>query len=360
MAENLREIEYCIPEGFHGNTVEAFLRIHDYSRAILCHLRSTEGLRLNGNRTYLKQPLAAGDRLLCRILETEDSPHVVETEIPLSVVYEDEDLLIINKPAGLPIHPSMGHYEYTLGNALCWYMHHVLHYDHYVNRIVNRLDKNTSGLLIAAKNMLAAARLGEMIRRHEIRREYLAVAVGDLRHPAALPGVYSSSLPDPLYAAALLRNEDGSAPHIFPSEAALRRRADSTFLPEASSPEYDVCGMHFTVNAPIGRKADSVVERVIDYVQGDYAVTHGMLLSYNEEKDLTLLRLRLETGRTHQIRVHMKYLGHPLPGDFLYNADDRYISRQPLHAWRLRFCHPMSGKLLQLTAPLPEDMLALL
>lgn len=396
MAENLRQIDYIIPESFHGHTVEAFLRSEGYSRTTLYHLRNTralseashitadvpsanaddrtictsaarighaaetkpdgiDGLVLNGHRSYLKEVLSTGDRLRCNILETEDSPNVIETEIPLSIVYEDEDILVIDKPAGLPIHPSMGHYEHTLGNALCWYTHHVLGYEHYVNRIVNRLDRDTSGLLIAAKNMHAAARLGDMIRAHAIQREYLAIASGDVRNifhttgaADSLSGLYTGRSADPAYARARLQNLDGRFPDSL---------AD---IPALSDPANPVLGLHFTVDAPIGRKEDSVIERCIDYAQGDYAVTHGLLLSYNKEKDLSLLRLKLETGRTHQIRVHMKYLGHPLPGDFLYHADDRYITRQPLHSWRLRFRHPISGKLLELTAPLPEDMQRLL
>lgn len=396
MAQNLRQIDYIIPESFHGHTVEAFLRSEGYSRTTLYHLRNTralseashiptdvpsanaddrtictsaarighaaetkpagiDGLVLNGHRSFLKEVLATGDRLRCNILETEDSPNVIETEIPLSIVYEDEDILVIDKPAGLPIHPSMGHYEHTLGNALCWYTHHVLGYEHYVNRIVNRLDRDTSGLLIAAKNMHAAARLGDMIRAHAIQREYLAIASGDVRNifhttgaADSLSGLYTGRSADPAYARARLQNLDGRFPDSL---------AD---IPALSDPANPVLGLHFTVDAPIGRKEDSVIERCIDYAQGDYAVTHGLLLSYNKEKDLSLLRLKLETGRTHQIRVHMKYLGHPLPGDFLYHADDRYITRQPLHSWRLRFRHPISGKLLELTAPLPEDMQRLL
>ena len=260
-----------------------------------------------------------------------------------------------------------------------------------MNRIVNRLDRDTSGLLIAAKNMHAAARLGDMIRAHAIQREYLAIASGDVRDlfrcadtGAALQastvsrcthadqcetrsvkespqdgirtlsgtplpsGLYLSRSADPVYARARLQNLDGR----FPDSLAN--------IPALFDPTNPVLGLHFTVDAAIGRKEDSVIERCIDYVQGDYAVTHGLLLSYNEEKDLSLLRLKLETGRTHQIRVHMKYLGHPLPGDFLYHPDERFITRQPLHSWRLRFRHPISGKLLELTAPLPEDMLRLL
>lgn len=396
MAENLRQIDYIIPESFHGHTVEAFLRSEGYSRTTLYHLRNTralsesshiptdvpsanaddrtictsaarighaaetkpdgiDGLVLNGHRSYLKEVLSTCDRLRCNILETEDSPNVIETEIPLSIVYEDEDILVIDKPAGLPIHPSMGHYEHTLGNALCWYTHHVLGYEHYVNRIVNRLDRDTSGLLIAAKNMHAAARLGDMIRAHAIQREYLAIASGDVRNifhttgaADSLSGLYTGRSADPAYARARLQNLDDRFPDSL---------AD---IPALLDPTNPVLGLHFTVNAPIGRKEDSVIERCINYTEGDYAVTHGLLLSYNKEKDLSLLRLKLETGRTHQIRVHMKYLGHPLPGDFLYHADDRYITRQPLHSWRLRFRHPISGKLLELTAPLPADMRCLL
>lgn len=351
MAENLRQIDYIIPESFHGHTVEAFLRSEGYSRTTLYHMRNTQGLVLNGHRSYLKEVLSTGDRLRCNILETEDSPNVIETEIPLSIVYEDEDILVIDKPAGLPIHPSMGHYAHTLGNALCWYTHHVLGYEHYVNRIVNRLDRDTSGLLIAAKNMHAAARLGDMIRAHAILREYLAIASGDVRNifhatsaAGNLSGLYTSRSADPAYARARLQNLDGR----FPDSLAN--------IPALSDPANPVLGLHFTVNAPIGRKKDSVIERCINYTEGDYAVTHGLLLSYNKEKDLSLLRLKLETGRTHQIRVHMQYLGHPLPGDFLYHPDERFITRQPLHSWRLRFRHPISGKLLELTAPLPEDM----
>lgn len=351
MAQNLRQIDYIIPESFHGHTVEAFLRSEGYSRTTLYHMRNTQGLVLNGHRSYLKEVLSTGDRLRCNILETEDSPNVIETEIPLSIVYEDEDILVIDKPAGLPIHPSMGHYEHTLGNALCWYTHHVLGYEHYVNRIVNRLDRDTSGLLIAAKNMHAAARLGDMIRAHAIQREYLAIASGDVRNIVhttgaadSLSGLYTGRSADPAYARARLQNLNGSFPDSL---------AD---IPALSDPANPVLGLHFTVNAPIGRKEDSVIERCINYTEGDYAVTHGLLLSYNEEKDLSLLRLKLETGRTHQIRVHMQYLGHPLPGDFLYHPDERFITRQPLHSWRLRFRHPISGKLLELTAPLPEDM----
>ena len=447
MAENLRQIDYIIPESFHGHTVEAFLRSEGYSRTTLYHLRNTralsgaehiptdvpttnadsrtacantatihtfgsvsdtnadsrttcastasightaetkadgiDGLVLNGHRSYLKEVLSTGDRLRCNILETENSPNVVETEIPLSIVYEDEDILVIDKPAGLPIHPSMGHYEHTLGNALCWYTHHVLGYEHYVNRIVNRLDRDTSGLLIAAKNMHAAARLGDMIRAHAIQREYLAIASGDVQDlfrcadtEAALQactvsrcthadqcetrsvqerpqdslrtlsgttlpsGLYLSRSADPVYARARLQNLDGRFPDSI---------AD---IPALFDPTNPVLGLHFTVNAAIGRKEDSVIERCIDYTKGDYAVTHGLLLSYNKEKDLSFLRLKLETGRTHQIRVQFSSRGMPLVGERKYATlnDPCEIA---LWSAKIGFHHPGTGEWVEFSKEPP-------
>ena len=261
-------------------------------------------------RTWLKATLHEGDELTCNILETESGENVVETELPLSIVYEDEDLLVIDKSAGMPIHPSMGHYDDTLANALCFYTHHVLNFDTYVNRIINRLDKNTSGLLISAKNMLSAARLGDFVRERSIHRQYIAICQGDVRdclkhYPSAHEG-------------------------------------------------YDM-----TISAPIARKDASVIERVVDFATGDPATTHVKPLLYDSEKDLSLVALKLETGRTHQIRVHMKHIGHPLIGDFLYNPDYRYIKRQALHSRKLSFKHPISGEPMSFTAALPEDMQAL-
>lgn len=115
-----------------------------------------------------------------------------------------------------------------------------------------------------------------------------------------------------------------------------------------------------TVDSPIARAEGSTIERRVDHETGERAVTHFRTLLYNEEKDLSLVSLSLETGRTHQIRVHMRSIGHPLPGDFLYCPDYRYISRQPLHSYLLRFEHPITGKEMEFTAGLPEDMKQLL
>lgn len=192
MGENLRIIEYSIPESFDGMTVGAFLRSRHYSRRIINHLRNTysednafvpqrPGIFLEGRPAWTIARLAAGQRLTVGLLETEESPHVPESAIPLDILYEDEDLCVIHKPAGMPVHPSMGHSENTLGNALCYDTHHRLGFDRYVERIVNRLDRDTSGTVISAKNALSASVLGEAVGRGEIHRIYLAVCSGDLR-----------------------------------------------------------------------------------------------------------------------------------------------------------------------------------
>ena len=316
MSKNLRVLTYTIPKSFHGKTVEAFLRSMGYSRSVIYHLRNTgtelipsdiPGLLVDGEKTWLKATLHEGDELTCNILETESGENVVETELPLSIVYEDEDLLVIDKSAGMPIHPSMGHYDDTLANALCFYTHHVLHFDTYVNRIINRLDKNPSGLLISAKNMHSAARLGDFVRERSIHRQYIAICQGDVRDCI---DQYPSTLE----------------------------------------------GFDMTISAPIARKEASVIERIVDFTNGDPATTHVKPLLYDSEKDLSLIALKLETGRTHQIRVHMKHIGHPLIGDFLYNPDYRYIKRQALHSWKLSFQHPISDEPMSFTAALPEDM----
>lgn len=300
------------------------------------------GLVLNGQKTWLKKTLTTGDVLQCNILETEESANVTESDIPLPIIYEDDDLMVINKPAGMPIHPSMGHHEGTLANSLCWYTHHTLGFDKYVNRVINRLDRDTSGLLISAKNMLSAAKLSNMVRAREIHREYLAICHGDVAELAKGCSCVQK------YFGKCIETSNASGAAIADTFDVF----DKTITTESG--DYDI-----TIDAPIARKEASVIERTIDFERGERAVTHIKLLSYDPERKLSLVRLKLETGRTHQIRVHMRYTGHPLIGDFLYNPDYRFIKRQALHSRRLRFKHPITGEELDLTAPMPVDMKSL-
>ena len=284
-----RVLTYEITAEQEGTKIGDFLRTAGYSRHVIIHLKKTEnGILLNGEWAYVGQFLKEGDHLEIRIIEFESSEQIVPAELPLDIVYEDEDLLIINKPADMPIHPSINNYDNTLANALMWYYQQKG--ETFVYRCINRLDRDTTGLLIVAKNMLSGGILSDMSKKREIHREYLAIAEGEV-----------------------------------PQEG--------------------------VIDAPIARKEESVIERCVDFEKGDRAVTHYWRLDYRN--GYSLVRLKLETGRTHQIRVHMKYLGHPLTGDYLYNPDYRILNHQALHSWKLAFRHPVTGAQMQFKADPP-------
>ena len=284
-----RVLTYEITAEQAGTKIGDFLRTAGYSRHVIIHLKKTEnGILLNGEWAYVGQFLKEGDHLEIRIIESESSEQIVPAELPLDIVYEDEDLLIINKPADMPIHPSINNYDNTLANALMWYYQQKG--ETFVYRCINRLDRDTTGLLIVAKNMLSGGILSDMSKKREIHREYLAIAEGEV-----------------------------------PQEG--------------------------VIDAPIARKEESVIERCVDFERGDRAVTHYWRLDYRN--GYSLVRLKLETGRTHQIRVHMKYLGHPLTGDYLYNPDYRILDHQALHSWKLVFRHPVTGAQMQFKADPP-------
>ena len=284
-----RVLTYEITAEQAGTKIGDFLRTAGYSRHVIIHLKKTDnGILLNGEWAYVGQFLKEGDHLEIRIIESESSEQIVPAELPLDIVYEDEDLLIINKPADMPIHPSINNYDNTLANALMWYYQQKG--ETFVYRCINRLDRDTTGLLIVAKNMLSGGILSDMSKKREIHREYLAIAEGEV-----------------------------------PQEG--------------------------VIDAPIARKEESVIERCVDFEKGDRAVTHYWRLDYRN--GYSLVRLKLETGRTHQIRVHMKYLGHPLTGDYLYNPDYRILDHQALHSWKLAFRHPITGAQMQFKADPP-------
>ena len=295
-----RTIEYTIPESQNGLRVEQFLRRKGYSRQNLTEIkRMPQSILVNGIHYYMRQTLAAGDHLQVCICETESSEKIPPVKLPLNIIYEDEDILVINKPAGMPIHPSMKNYYNSLANALAWY-----YQDQgkpFIFRCSNRLDRDTSGLTLIAKHSVSGGMLSTMISNKTvsgITREYLAIVKGSVTPPEG------------------------------------------------------------TITAPLARKEGSIIERCVDFEKGENAITHYRVL--DEKNGHSLVSLILETGRTHQIRIHMKYLGYPLIGDYLYHPDMEHIRRQALHAWKLSFRHPINGETLAFTAPLPEDMAAVL
>ena len=248
---------------------------------------------LNGERGFGRSVLKPQDHLIVTVPETESGENIIRTKMDLNIIYEDEDILVINNPADMPVHPSAGNYENTLANGIAWYF--AEKGEDFVYRCINRLDRDTTGALILAKNPLSAAILSVQMKKRQILRTYLALVDG--------------------------------------------------LLPDSG-----------TINAPIARMEGSVITREVNFGTGESAITHYERLAAG--KEYSLAELHLETGRTHQIRVHMKYIGHPLPGDYLYNPDYCRINRQPLHSYQLEFTHPTTGKVMLFTAPLPIDFIS--
>lgn len=288
-----RRITYKISKKDTDIRVDQYLRRLGYSRQNLTDLKKMpEGILLNGSPCYLKHTVVEGDILIVQIQEIHFSQNVPPVYMPLNLIYEDEDIVVVNKPAKMPLHPSANNHTNTLANGLAWY--YMNQQKPFVFRCTNRLDRDTSGLTVVAKHILSASRLSSMTVHHDIRREYLAIVRGS----------------------------------VSPS--------------------------HGTINAPLSRKPGSIIERTVDFDHGESAVTHYRVVKC--EHGFSLVSLQLETGRTHQIRIHLKHLGFPLLGDYLYNPDMEYINRQALHSYRLAFDHPVTGKHMEFTAPLPLDM----
>ncbi|MCI8554029.1 MAG: RluA family pseudouridine synthase [Clostridiales bacterium] len=250
---------------------------------------------LNGAAADKKRLLQSGDVL--EVTPPEPAPcAAVPQNIPLDIVYEDDELLVVNKPKGMVVHPAAGHTDGTLVNALLAYCGNSLSGINGVMRpgIVHRIDKDTSGLLIVAKNDHAHQHLARQIRDHSFTRKYEAVVCGHLK-------------------------------------------------PETG-----------TVEAPIGRHPIQRKKMAVTEKGSRPAVTHYEVIAYFP--GYTHVRLRLETGRTHQIRVHMAWLGHPVAGDTVYGPPRglRGLAGQCLHARLIGFCHPMDNRYLELSSPLPE------
>lgn len=288
-----RILSYHITETDAGRSIYDYLQQRGYSAQLIKELKKTErSILVDGRWEYVRYCLMTGEVLTICLREEASSEKIPPVKLDFEIVYEDADLLVINKPANMPIHPSLNNYENSLANALAYYFQQ--QGQPFVFRCVNRLDKDTSGLTIIAKHMLSAGILSRQIAEHRLHREYLAIVRG---------------IPSP---------------------------------PEG------------TIDAPIARRDASVIERVVDFEKGDRAITHYRTI-YSAHGH-SLLSIHLETGRTHQIRVHMKHLGFPLIGDYLYHPDFEHMTRQALHSYRLVFTHPITGKQMDFTAALPEDM----
>ena len=263
----------------------------DYSRSQIKQLLDGGNITVNGKTEKAKYKVKSGD--LIRLEEPETKTLELRPEnIPLDIVYEDDDVIVINKPQGMVVHPAPGHDEHTLVNALLYHCPLSTINGTFRPGIVHRIDKDTSGLLMVAKNDKSHRSLAKQLKDKTNIREYVALVHGRIAE------------------------DEG------------------------------------TINAPIGRSLKDRKKQAV-VKDGRNAVTHFEVLK--RYRDYTLVKCILETGRTHQIRVHMKYIGHPLVGDPLYGPKKTIKGNgQFLHAGKLGFVHPTTGKLLVFEAPLPK------
>ncbi len=288
-----RELIFQAAEKDEGRLVSEVIRTefglvaHDLARA---KYRTENGITVNGVQVMVNHRLSFGERLIVR-LEGEMPAKTVPAEGPLDILYEDEDVICLNKPAGTVAHPSHGHFSDTLSNYLAWY--YVKKGDPHEIRTAGRLDKDTSGIIMFAKSRTAVAHLVEQSETGLRSKTYLALAEG-----------------------------------VFD-------------CPEGS------------VEAPISREYEEKIRRVVREDGHPARTRYRVIRQYPE---YAVLSLSIYTGRTHQIRVHMQHIGHPLLGDPIYGRTFPGLERAALHAWKASFLQPFSGERITLCAPVPADM----
>ncbi|WP_031515037.1 RluA family pseudouridine synthase [Desulfofalx alkaliphila] len=287
------EVKYIITGREAGRTVENFLyKDMGFSRTMIRKLKRTAGVRVNGKPVFFSDRLKAGDILYVPLDLDDDCEAGFEPQdIHIDIIHEDPHILVVNKPANMLVHPVAHEQHNTLANAVLF--HYSKQNLKVAFRPVSRLDRDTSGLLVVAKNAHVGYQLAKQLKTGEFKRYYLGVVHGLVQQPQAV------------------------------------------------------------IALPIGRCKDGRVRHEINF-KGRHSITHYWVVNHLGSN--TVVKLRLETGRTHQIRVHMGAIGYPLVGDTLYGGSCCGINRQALHCQRLIFKHPITGELLTLDAPLPKDM----
>ena len=293
----LKTLTYVI-ETTSQPTISQFLLDQGISKKAISTMKlQDKAILVNNLPCFTIHHLQKGDILKIAIDENSNDENIIPTKMDLNILYEDEDLIILDKPYNLTVHPSKKYFTNTLSNGLAYYYQN--QGKDICTHCITRLDKDTSGLTLFAKNRISANYLSKMISEKKIEKTYYALVAGQF---------------------------------------------DSDFG---------------TIEAPIARVCKGNILRTID-PNGKKAITHYKVIKYNEKNDISLVECKLETGRTHQIRVHLKYLSHPIIGDDLYNKTDKRLNRQALHCGKLSFIHPLSNKLIEVKSQLPNDMACLI
>ena len=285
-------LKYIVKENKYQSINQILKQKFKISARLQHKLITSKQIFLNGNQADSRIAPQINDAITVNLDFNEESENIIPTPIPLNIIYEDEALLILDKPAGIAVHHSISHYTDSLANGVKYYFD-TIGLKRKI-RPVNRLDLNTSGLIVFAKNEYVQECLIQQMQTNEFKKEYLAIVHG------------------------IFENVQG------------------------------------TINLPIARKENSIIERCISE-NGQEAITHYEVLKTSN--DLSLVHCILQTGRTHQIRAHMSAIGHPLVGDTLYgpNFSDS-ITRQALHSYKISFIHPISHQIVSFTSELPDDI----
>lgn len=290
------KLSYKVIDNKYENLKQVLKLEFGISDRLLLRLKNNQKIFINNKIAFINDDIHLNDTISVLIDFEEDNSNIVPTKMTLNIVYEDEFMLILNKPAGIAIHPSCMHFDTSLSNGVRYYFDSIGLKKKI--RPVNRLDKDTSGLVIFAKNEYIQECLVNQMKSKTFKKEYLAILNG------------------------ILESNTG------------------------------------TINAPIAREDNSIIKRCIRE-DGDVSITHYEVVK-NLENNMCLVKFILETGRTHQIRIHSAYIGHPIIGDTLYGTSSNLISRQALHSYKIEFIHPISKEKMIFEIDLPDDMIKLI
>ena len=289
-----------IDEVIVGQRIDKFLVENtEYTRSKIQKMIDNECILVNGKSIKSSYTLKAGDQI--EVKDYEENTDILPENIPLDIYYEDDDLIVVNKPSGMVVHPAPGNYTGTLVNALMYHTNNLSTVNTSIRPgIVHRIDADTSGLLLVAKNDKAHNILAEAIQKKEVVREYIALVEGVIKEDTA------------------------------------------------------------TIDAPIGRDVNNRKKMCVTGDNSKEAITHIRVLE--RFSDATLIRCKLETGRTHQIRVHLSYIGHPVVNDPVYGRRKLINPKfgQMLHAEKLGFVHPTTKEYMEFTSPVPEEFTRIL